>query len=87
MADNTEEVKSQNVPGQAQLASLGDRELGQFVDLPVGFGIFFYVGMKIARRLGGRTGGGFKLNGAPALLALVLVSFLQDGLGTSRARW
>lgn len=59
-----------------QLASVGDRVFGMLLDVPVGFGILFYVGMKVASRYGGGTSSGFKLSGGPALLTIVIVSLI-----------
>lgn len=60
--------------GEQRFASLGKRALAQIIDGLVAFGIFFFAGMQIAPRFGGRTETGFDLTGGPALVVIGVVS-------------
>lgn len=57
-----------------RFASLGKRALAQIIDGLVAFGVFFFAGMQIAPRFGGRTEAGFDLTGGPALVVIGVVS-------------
>lgn len=60
--------------GEPRFASLGKRALAQIIDGLVAFGVFFFAGMQIAPRFGGRTETGFDLTGGPALVVIGVVS-------------
>ncbi|HEV8338267.1 MAG TPA: RDD family protein [bacterium] len=59
---------------QAPYASIGDRFLAQLLDLVLAFSVFVFTGLTLAARVGGRTQGGFNLEGWPALFALTLTA-------------
>lgn len=60
--------------GEQRFAPLGKRALAQIIDGLVAFGIFFFAGMQIAPRFGGRTEAGFDLTGGPALVVMAVVT-------------
>ncbi len=59
---------------EQRYASIASRALAQFIDGLAAFGVFFFVGMSVAPRFGGRTEAGFDLTGAPALIVIAVVT-------------
>lgn len=59
---------------EPRYASIASRALAQIIDGLAAFGVFFFVGMSVAPRFGGRTEAGFDLTGAPALIVIAVVT-------------
>ena len=57
-----------------KFATLGDRVLAQVVDGLIGLGLFFFVGVMLARRFGVITDSGFALSRGPALQLVGIVT-------------
>lgn len=58
------------VSSSQPFATIMQRFFAQLVDALVAFGVFYFVGMQVARRYGGLTSSGFNLTGGPAALAI-----------------
>jgi uncharacterized RDD family membrane protein YckC len=64
-----------SAPAGMAYAGLLSRGFAQVIDMVIVFLLYWFLGVEIAARVGGRTPGGFELEGGPALLLFGLWLF------------
>ncbi|MFD0988166.1 RDD family protein [Methyloligella solikamskensis] len=69
------DIPQVSAPGGMTYAGLLSRGFAQVIDMVIVFTLYWFLGIEIAARVGGRTPGGFELEGGPALLLFGLWIF------------